>query len=946
MILANLAPLALALGAVLFLSCVGLAILLLVTPTRLSAYLPFAPTIGYAATIILCLQGNIFGAPVKSFGLPMVLVLLALSLCVIIRSRRQIRTDVPTLLLIFVPILFLCFGLVAYGYNWVSFSTEDSATYILNANRLFNHAYFFVPSVSDAAYNQHAGDGLFAFTAVNPYRPGADLAVSLTMAVSGRSALELYMVVSLIGQVCLTVAAAGLLPISFGRSRGLGSLAMCSFPMSAYAFLYQRTPQIFGVAVTCAFVVVISDSISLGEGKSRRESCILAGLLFAAFEVTYFELSPILVIALFTMVFHAIVSRVKLKSIVGSLVSTLSIGVVTLAGFIPIFCLTFIGIFKLAATGGAGGGVGEYPEFVIPRSIADLWGFTAMYEFVQDPSLAIALALICTILAAAAVVFQLRAGAPRAIISGIMLVLIGDFILKQHGFEVWKLEMYVQPFLATTVIFALWSVISKLRCRKPHLTLALVFVCGTLILQGRAWLDYMRNANDLAYTGAGYPEIHGASKAAVSSDLSHIRAMLDPNVIVTSDASTLPLQKYENIGLDGRRYVSVGYSELCCGAVSTSLDFIPFFRQLVTERQVVAAFMARERKPRKFAFGASMASFSVPVIPKKQPVEALLSGPSISVINRSSQVQESGPITAVPLNRAVDWLVPIDSSLSKIDPYGPHFSDDPRFHAISNVTRDYFFPASTFSIAGRYVLFQVLSPRKSSRIKLDITKTVLVNRALPSLQIFGAASLPMKLMGICSARAYSGEIAPKLIEQDDYLGLKFDNNGEVLDVPRSGLMKLFNAKLPLDPRLKVALVRDISYVPDDWYEARSIPERVTKFPDGLAGDFSYSGLCEDGWVGSAASIELRARDKDRFHVRGLVPMVSSMEFRTTISVLVDGVSIVARKLGPGYFDVATRPVSPGIHDVEVQFDRAQVLPHGDNRRVGAFLSSLGFEASN
>ena len=109
---------------------------------------------------------------------------------------------------------------------------------------------------------------------------------------------------------------------------------------------------------------------------------------------------------------------------------------------------------------------------------------------------------------------------------------------------------------------------------------------------------------------------------------------------------------------------------------------------------------------------------------------------------------------------------------------------------------------------------------------------------------------------------------------------------------------------------------------------------------------AVSGIYDDGWIASSASVQLtQPPGSTVLHVRGMEPLTDDAAFRTVLELRLGDEPIARRSLGLGDFDVFIPvPEGPRPRHVTLAFDRTQILPAGDGRRVGARLESLGFEA--
>jgi hypothetical protein len=149
----------------------------------------------------------------------------------------------------------------------------------------------------------------------------------------------------------------------------------------------------------------------------------------------------------------------------------------------------------------------------------------------------------------------------------------------------------------------------------------------------------------------------------------------------------------------------------------------------------------------------------------------------------------------------------------------------------------------------------------------------------------------------------------------------------------------------LDNRYLTAFVRNISLVTDEQARALKPPHAVSSFPADLAYEgLQYSGIYEDGWISERAFFILQPRTPGEvLEVRGMVPMIARADFKTTLTVSVDGREVARKTLGLGDY-VLKIPLASAADSrrIDLAFDQTQTLPGGDNRPTGGLIRSIGF----
>jgi hypothetical protein len=143
----------------------------------------------------------------------------------------------------------------------------------------------------------------------------------------------------------------------------------------------------------------------------------------------------------------------------------------------------------------------------------------------------------------------------------------------------------------------------------------------------------------------------------------------------------------------------------------------------------------------------------------------------------------------------------------------------------------------------------------------------------------------------------------------------------------------------------VAVCRDFSLISEEEYQNYRPPQAISAFPDGLTDPLlEYSGVVENGWTAEACSFRLsRPAGTQAVEIRGEVPHAGDSDFRTEMTVLVDGVEVGRRSLSIGQFRVQfPTSATAGPRRIECRFSKTQPLPKPDHRSFSARLTFVGF----
>jgi hypothetical protein len=312
-------------------------------------------------------------------------------------------------------------------------------------------------------------------------------------------------------------------------------------------------------------------------------------------------------------------------------------------------------------------------------------------------------------------------------------------------------------------------------------------------------------------------------------------------------------------------------------------------------------------------------------------------------LNRRSAVDDLANFTVLPWNQVGNHLIFIESSLGK-----SYYALDPEHASYYQLEPDYFFRKRTMAGFGRRAVFQAINPTPGTRMVIEISSSLKGDgeNRLPAAAAVGRERAPFNVVGRGSARLISPPLEAQEIHGRRFLGLDMGVDGVPFKHVRTGLMRLYGSGLPDDSRRLTCFARDVSLISARDYDTLDAPAALDTFPDGLANrNLEYSGVYEDGWLSEHSSFVLSAPqgDKTTFVLRGEIPLIKDATFTTSCKLLIDGTPVVEQPLGLGAFVIGA-PATPGRHQVELLFSRAQSLSGSDGRPVTARVRELGFRA--
>ena len=279
-----------------------------------------------------------------------------------------------------------------------------------------------------------------------------------------------------------------------------------------------------------------------------------------------------------------------------------------------------------------------------------------------------------------------------------------------------------------------------------------------------------------------------------------------------------------------------------------------------------------------------------------------------------------------------------------------YYLGDPGYIAVYKPEPDIYGPGGYFFVIGRHLLFRVLNPTETVRLRLSLTDSILGEgrTLLPSAAVVqGAASAPvgLGLVGSGSANVYSAPLQPFVVNGASYVALDLGRATLPIGRPATGLQAMYNRNLSLDTRAGVGYCRDSSLVSEERYRSRPVRRSLSRFPADLTGTeaVEYSGIYEDGWLSRQAFVMLGPVDRGaKVTVSAMRPLIPGKKpGPQRVTLLADGVPLLSQILPPGSFtlEAPLRASSRQVR-IELRFESEETLPAPDFRPVTVLLESI------
>jgi hypothetical protein len=725
--------------------------------------------------------------------------------------------------------------------------------------------------------------------------------------------------------------------------------------------LYQLIAQVFGLGLLAAAAVfLLAPNPGPGRASPPRRA-LLAAILVAALGVCYPEAFPFLALA-FCLYHSVAIARGKAnwKALARLVALTGGFSVVllnTYTGGAVSFLRNQIGS---GAAHGAGSGI-LFPYYLVPSGLAVFWGFQPVGERTIYPVIDVYILLgICLLAAGAAASLWLTwRGEPAGTVAVVMLAVAARLFVTRSDFGLYKLAMYLQPFLLGAMTLA-WFSLHRHGVGRARSMVRKAAFCAPIALIAAGGVPaqqrYVRASFVPSDASAGFVEIPGATRDRIVTRLESLAAK-PRREIVLSDSANMPLAKFESPYLspssqwylsrdvyavssaDYPRILSNWYADLARPGYAAAVTALLRDRRA---RFVPASFDMHGTAANGFSLERDPGSPGFPV-----QYTLLASGPRQTILNRSAEPggYEGRQVRMVPSEQVHDHLVLIESDLGGY--YGLRGEARTAGHiAVFQLEPDYFFHGESMSAIGRVLLFQVLNSSRRVRLVVDYTASLNSDgrNAIPPVDVVGDTRASFGATGRGSARLISPPVAPQAIQGRYYISVDMGTDGQWFPEKRAGLMRAFGTDIRLDTRRITGFARDISAIDDGHFAALHPPAVVAHFPNGLRDtNLEYSGIYEDGWVAESSFLRLlQPAQSSMLRIRAKV--LALLPHPPALRVGLDGVTVAEVALKTGENDVKIPLAGTDtIRRVELHFDRAAHLSSPDNRPVSVLLRSVGFE---
>lgn len=937
---------------------VGLALLKLGRFRWAVTTLLFAPTVGFAALAVPAYVLVRFEVPVGRSAVPVGVALFLLSVAVLWRARpaaaraRRLWTRSRAFAAVLVGTFALtAWPLVGYGFDWVANGNDDMANYCMIATGYRDHGFAHVPTMADVHDGRDQTKSWFSYV-VQEVRPGSEVLLALTSAWTGLAVQQVFMPVIVALNLALVAAAGGLVTATAGRRAGvLAALLLAVSAATAYGVVQQLIAQASGLALLCTGLALVSGRFRRVRARVLVGRAAVCGVVFAGQTMFYPEVIPLLVGGCVVLGLIDLARR-RLDR---RHLSHAGAAIALMAVLVPVYLYGSVYFLATQATqGGTAVHAEVFPFFLTPRGPAVTWGLLPLVgpqsAALQNACVIAGLVLMAGL--AVPAVAGLRRRRPFAAVLAVLAAMTAVLFAQRGAFGLFKIAMFVQPFLWAAV--AAWVVSRRSRWTARAAAAVLVVVVAQ---NARVQFWYV----DQSVGKEGRVEMNAATTrrtlAAFRAEYARHTAAGDVDQVLLAG---------ENVTF--RKLMAVEVR----GVPTGQLGMDPF-EQTVRDlfsigivaprvppewKQPLAALKEDYLERHRPGIGPSVRDpdtgavlhrlVNAPAEQGARPPERVLVAAAVgplSVFNRVRYPEAGASTVCARLSDVHNFAVFCDATGARQFFYG---MKEPAAVGLHQMQTDPMFRKRSMAGVGRAVLVDVLNPAPRVRVLVEATgsyHTDPVWRAVPPVRVAGERRADFAAVGMGAVRLVSPPVAPQAVGAGRYLALDF---GEARRNPNklSAAEKLWGADLPRDRRHLTGHVRDISVLSEEEYAAFRPPRQIAKFPDDLTHPhLEYSGLFEEGWVGKEFKVRLTQPGPGHEAViRAAIPQVGAAAgFRTEMTVLIDGALVEKRVLAPGEFEVRAPGGAAGPRWIELRFSHDQQMPAPDGRPVVALIRFAGFE---
>ena len=889
------------------------------------------------ATLGLCIMVfNQVGMPVKSFALPLTVVLGVLACLGFLLKRPLIpfKALLPFVATTLFSLLWTAWPALKFNFSWISIVNDDFTNYCLAAERFKDFGFYRIPTTAELLGKDYSHYFWFMHV-IGLTRFGAEHMLAWMASLTKLPALEIFMPTIMAFSMAQLFSITALV-LHSGKLRKVAiwtMIVLAISPMFMFGTLYQLIAQVSGLSLLFCLVTLLTAQFRTRSRLALLGYAVPTAIVGSGLCIFYPEVSPFAVISVGLYYLYRLF---KDRVIPGAQIVLLEY---TIVGILFILRYNFISYFYMLLHQFAASterktdlAFSLFPFFLIPSGLSSIFGLQAMNYEIADPwgSIIIVIGfilLVCCIFYAAKAIFR---GIPFAFLFIVELAMAAAMYSSGNDFGLYKMVMFILPLLmASGVSFLLESKWSSL---MPYLGfIFFLLTCSTALIYTQGSCG--SNVGMISEVSHASELFNARPKAA--SDGAHWTGTID-NVSAAKVAANL----YRNVDMS---FICRDYFDPIFATQPDwpYLKYYPFYEQFS-----LALAMAEKRKT-EFFVRKTIFDTSFTEIKESNPPSAYLSQSlALSLFNKLHTAKEEPSLFVLESASAVSNRITFIHS-----DRGNHYYLGDR-HKISYFQQevDSYGNQTGFNGIGQFMLLRIEQPTPHVYLRVSATKTLMGNGNntwSTEAKIVGTNTVKLGALGSGALNLIAGPITPFVLNGASYIALDFNQAAIAMPFHRHGIKAFYNSSINLDYRHLVAYGRDISALSPDEVRAIERPRGLGNFPTDIvmAKGLEYSGIYEDGWISPDSRFVLAAAEpNDQLRLKGFIPDIAGITSNETFTIRVNGSREYNVICGPGAFDWAI-PVwsTKSATTVEIHSSAHPQLPSPDLRPVTAHISYIGLE---
>lgn len=944
--LVNIIAFLLPIGLFIYFGLIGTATLsLLRTQRNTLQNLLLSPAIGVAFTLLPVFLLSRAGLPVKLFAIPLTLLLLLLSGAVIVYRKPIIPMSryIGFALVFFLSLFLTGRPLLHFGFNWLSYANDDMANYCLGALRFLNHGYSDVPNLTEMVQGKDYSQFYWFSFIPAMMRSGSELFLAWLSGLTHQNPLQIFMIL-IVGLHLILISSMAAMVLVSKKRRTIAlitSLFLACSALTTLGTLYQLIAQVLGLSLLIALGTLLQQVFTTTKNYQLFRYSILLSVIASTLLISYPEIVAILV---FAWIVYFIISLANGWRPTRSFTLLISMSLMESIVLLNTYWINVVSFVHFQATADLTHSKGDlFPYFLVPSGVADLWGLAPLAMIPGEPlgSITIFLGFFLSMVTIFLLIKQTANRYFPAIVALVIMLFAIHFYMgtrQQSGFMLFKLAMYVQPFICAILAEGIYQQISS----KKRRFISIMFLAGLGI---GVQFSYLL----ASYGGLGQPysELPLASNTNFSSELSMLTKKIPKNLPIISEATSVVSVKLQSLFLAEKNtqyYSNVffyGFSggEIFKYTLPKLYNLADGLKLKLLSNELKLPFVVKNNNQKRMISYFSKSGFS-----QSNDALLLMEGPLRSIFNRYQMMEaDNTNYLTIPISNISNHLVFVSSSLGQ-----NYYLGESQHISLYGLEKDYFNPQSSMASIGRYLLFQIINPSSHYRLVLDFTESMTHKdeNKLHEATIIGDKEYPLPLIGRGSARVFSTVFTPQMIKGDPYFMVDMGVNPTAAPRIRKGLNRLYGNDIPLNYRLFVGHARDISLISDSEYEQLTPPSSIQHFPEDLKNaNLEYSGIYEDGWLSEDVALRLtQLQPKTKLTIQGSLPTFREKSTPIFMTVYIDNEKISEKQINSGPFQFQLDAPNGNIkRNVKLHFSDQFSLPKGDDRLVAVKIDIIGFK---